>query len=152
VANGVPRLELSRIVTDEGVIFTSGSGVGLQPKHVAVQINASNVAVSCFTLRSSQTGDEPHFRPARVFRRALTPLTGRFVKGQPRDYSGHGDDVDQAAEAIRDEEWRPRSNTSSKASMAANAIAPKSQRRRPGQLFIPHHIAVRCTVSVAYVA
>jgi hypothetical protein len=29
-----------------------------------MHINASNVPASCFTLRSSQTGDEPHFRCA----------------------------------------------------------------------------------------
>jgi hypothetical protein len=36
--------------------------------------------------------------------------------------------------------------------MTASAIAPKSQRRRRGRLLFRYHTAVRCTVSVAYVA
>jgi hypothetical protein len=105
VANGVPRLELSGIVTDEGVIFTSGSGAGLQPEHVPMHIKASNVPANCFTLRSSQTGDEPHFRPARVFRRALTPLAGRLRQWPTtRLQRAMMMDVDQAAKAMKEAE------------------------------------------------
>jgi hypothetical protein len=100
VANGVPRLELSGIVTDEGVIFTSGSGAGLHPEHIAMHINASNVPASCFTLRSSQTGDDPHFRSARVFHTSVN--TARRPMARPRDYSGPlMMNVDQAAEAMK---------------------------------------------------
>jgi hypothetical protein len=36
--------------------------------------------------------------------------------------------------------------------MPASAIAPKSQRRRPAGFLFRYHAAVRCTVSVAYLA
>jgi hypothetical protein len=36
--------------------------------------------------------------------------------------------------------------------MTASAIAPKSQRHRPGRFFFRYRTAVRCTVSVAYLA
>jgi len=55
VANGVPRLELSGIVTFGGLIVTSNSGAGLQPGHVAMHINASNDPgnlANCFIVRS----------------------------------------------------------------------------------------------------
>jgi hypothetical protein len=91
VANGVPRLELSGIVTDEGVIFSSGSGVGLQPKHVAMHINASNVPANCLTLRSSQTGDEPHFRAARVFHTSVN--TARWQTSPMADHEKRGCDA-----------------------------------------------------------
>jgi hypothetical protein len=43
-------LELSGIVTFGGVIVTSNSGAVLQPGHVAMHTDASNMPTNCFIL------------------------------------------------------------------------------------------------------